>query len=84
VAISRGVLARFGAGAAHRGLTLPFKFNVPDFEAWKIGYQKRANDVPGEAPTFDEAIDLAQRLLNPVLTGPVKAIWNPTTCQWDT
>ena len=70
-------------GAAHRGLHLPPRFGVPDLEAWHNGYTLRANDVPGPAPTFDEAIDLAQRLLDPVLAGPVAASWNPATCQWD-
>jgi len=56
---------------------------VPDIEAWQAGYTRWANDVPGQAPTFEEANDLAQRLLNPVLAGPVAALWNPITCQWE-
>lgn len=71
-------------GVAHRGLTLPSRFDVPDIEAWQTGYARRAGDVPGQTPTFDEAIDLAHRLLDPVLAGPVAAVWNPTTGQWDT
>jgi len=70
-------------GAAHRGLTLPPRFEVPDHEAWQGGYARRASDVPGQVPTFDEAIDLAQRLLDPVLAGPTEATWNPTTRHWE-
>jgi len=71
-------------GAAHRSLTLPSRFKIPDHEAWQAGYARRASDVPGQAPTFDEAIDLAQRLLDPVLAGPTQATWNPTTRHWET
>ncbi|WP_291408100.1 nucleotidyl transferase AbiEii/AbiGii toxin family protein [Actinophytocola sp.] len=71
-------------GVAHRGLTLPSRFDVPDIEAWRTGYARRADDVPGQAPPFEEAIDLAHRLLDPVFAGPITATWNPNTCQWDT
>jgi hypothetical protein len=53
-------------GVAHRDLTLPSRFDVPDIEAWRIGYARRTNDVPGQSPSFEEAIDLAHRLLDPV------------------
>lgn len=69
-------------GTAHRGLTPPARFNVPDVAVWQAGYARRASDVPGQAPTFDEAVDLARRLLDPVLAGPVRAVWNPATHRW--
>jgi hypothetical protein len=59
------------------------QFEVPDIDAWRLGYARRANDMPGPAPTFDEAIILAQRLLDPVLAAPVAAVWNPATGRWD-
>lgn len=71
-------------GTAHRGLILPSRFDVPDIEAWRTGYARRADDVPGQAPSFEEAIDLAHRLLDPVFAGPVVATWNPNACQWNT
>lgn len=70
------------AGAEHRGLALPEQFAVPDVTAWRAGYPNRAADVPGPVPTFDEAVDLAARLLDPVLAGTVAGRWDSTTGRW--
>jgi len=70
------------AGAEHRGLTLTGQFEVPDVAAWRWGYPNRAADVPGPVPTFDEAVDVAARLLDPVLAGAVAERWDPTASRW--
>jgi hypothetical protein len=70
-------------GAGHRGLTLPQRFSVPDLDAWRAGYGRRAADAPAPTPTFDEAVDTARRLLDPVLTGPLDASWDPDTGHWE-
>lgn len=70
------------AGAAHRNLTLPDVFAVPDEAVWRRGYPQSAADVPGPTPTFDEAVTLACALLNPVLKGPVSGSWDPVAGSW--
>jgi hypothetical protein len=70
------------AGAEHRGLALPEQFAVPEVAAWRAGYPNRAADVPGPVPTFDEAVDVAARLLDPVLAGTVAGRWDPMTRRW--
>ena len=47
-------------------LTIPEMFAVPHERSWKRGYPKLAADVPGTAPSFDEAVSLASALFNPV------------------
>ena len=66
------------ANTAHRGLAIPDTFAVPDEAPWRRGYPKVAADVPGTAPTFDEAVALANALLDPVLAAPVDGEWDPT------
>ena len=70
------------AGTAHRNLTLPDSFAVPDEAVWRRGYPQSAADVPGPTPTFDEAVALARALLNPVLKGPVSGSWDPVAGSW--
>ena len=72
------------AGAAHRNLSLPDAFAVPDKAVWRRGYPQSAADAPGPTPTFDEAVSLACALLNPVLIGPVSGTWDPATATWTT
>lgn len=69
-------------GTAHRGLDLPARFVVPDIAAWRSGYPKKAAEAPGATPTFDEAVDLAGRLLDPILAGAVAGSWDPAAAQW--
>lgn len=71
------------AGAAHRNLSLPDVFAVPDEAVWRRGYPRSAADAPGPMPTFDEAVSLASALLNPVLNGPVAGIWDPAAGSWN-
>ena len=70
------------AGTAHRGLSLPDAFAVPDEAVWRRGYPQSAADAPGPTPTFDEAISLACALLNPVLKGPMIGNWDPAATSW--
>jgi hypothetical protein len=70
------------AGAAHRNLSLPAAFMVPDAAVWRRGYPRSPADVPGPTPTFDEAFSLACALLNPVLKGPVSGNWDPAAASW--
>jgi hypothetical protein len=67
---------------AHRGLTLPETFAIPDDAGWRTRYPRVAADAPGTMPTFDEAVAVAETLLNPVLAGRVPGTWNPTVANW--
>jgi len=70
------------AGKAHRNLSLPDAFAVPDDAVWRRGYPRSAADAPEPTPTFDEAVSLACALLNPVLKGPVSGNWDPAAARW--
>jgi len=69
-------------GAAHRNLSLPEAFAVPDEAVWRRGYPQSVADAPGPTPNFDEAVSLARALLNPVLKGPVSGNWDPAAASW--
>jgi hypothetical protein len=69
-------------GAAHRGMTLPPRFEVPDLDAWRTGYLRRAADAPAPVPSFRQAADVAGRLFDPVLAGPVDGSWDPQASRW--
>lgn len=70
------------AGAAYRALDLPNTFAVPDPAAWEAGYAKPAAAAPSPVPNYDEAVDLAKRLLDPVLAGQVAQEWDPEAREW--
>lgn len=70
------------ANTAHRGLTIPDTFAVPEEASWRRGYATVAADVPGKAPTFDEAVALASALLNPALSAPIDGEWDPVVSKW--
>jgi hypothetical protein len=70
------------AGTAHRNLSLPDAFAVPDEAVWRRGYPQSAADAPGPTPTFDQAVSLACALLNPVLKGPLSGNWDPAAASW--
>ncbi|MGH3501790.1 MAG: nucleotidyl transferase AbiEii/AbiGii toxin family protein, partial [Nocardioidaceae bacterium] len=69
------------AGAAHRGLSLPTEFTIPAPRTWRARYNTSARDASA-APTFDDTMTMARRLLNPVLTGSLDSSWDPTTRDW--
>jgi hypothetical protein len=70
------------ANTAHRGLTIPDAFAVPDEISWRRGYARAAADAPGPLPDFGAALELAAALLNPALQGPVQATWDPQAAGW--
>lgn len=70
------------ANTAHRQLGMPTAFAIPDELTWRRGYPKVAADVPGTAPTFDEAVRLASSLLNPALEAPIDQQWEPLLGSW--
>lgn len=72
------------AGTAHRSLSVPDAFTVPDESVWRRAYPRSAADAPGPMPTFDEAFSLASALLNPILNGPVSGGWDPAAASWTT
>jgi hypothetical protein len=62
--ISGRALTAILAGTAHRNLSLPDAFAVPDEAVWRRGYPQSAADAPGPTPTFDEAVSMAGAVLN--------------------
>ena len=69
-------------GAAYRGLALPPRFEVPDLDAWRTGYLRRAADAPTQVPSFQQAAEIASRLFDPVLAGPLGGSWDPQAGRW--
>jgi hypothetical protein len=69
-------------GFAHRAMQPPARFEVPDVEAWRIGYPAKAAEAPGALPGFDDAVALVAAFLDPVLTGTVRGSWNPADQSW--
>jgi hypothetical protein len=69
-------------GAAHRGLPLPPRFEVPDLEAWRSGYLRRAADAPTPVPSFRQATVIAGSLFDPVLDGRLDGEWDPLAGRW--
>lgn len=70
------------ANTAHRGLSTPDAFAVPDEGSWRRGFPRVAADVPGHALGYDEAVAVASALLNPVLASPLEGEWDPSTRTW--
>lgn len=71
-------------GAAHRRLTLPDRFTVPNLDVWRTGYPAKAHEAPGATPGFDDAVALAARFLDPILSGHPVATWDPRRTTWIT
>lgn len=69
-------------GAAHRGLALPPRFELPDLDAWCTGYARIAADALAPVPSFRQAADVARRLFDPVLAGPRCGSWDPQAGRW--
>jgi hypothetical protein len=68
--------------AAMRRIELPERFTVPDATGWAARYPRVAAEAPGPVPAFDEAVALATRLFDPVLTRTATGVWNPSTRGW--
>jgi Nucleotidyl transferase AbiEii toxin, Type IV TA system len=71
-------------GAAHRRLTLPDRFSVPDLDVWRAGYPSKAREAPGATPGFDDAVVLVGRFLDPILAGQPVSTWDPRHTAWTT
>jgi hypothetical protein len=71
-------------GAAHRRLTLPDRFAVPDLDVWRAGYPAKAREAPGATPGFDDAVVLVGRFLDPILAGHPVSTWDPRHTAWTT
>jgi hypothetical protein len=69
-------------GCAHRVMAMPDRFTVPDEVGWRARYPRVARDAPGSVPSYDEAVELAVRLLDPVLADGVAGSWNPRDLRW--
>jgi hypothetical protein len=69
-------------GAAHRGLALPPRFAVPDLDAWRTGYTRATAGAPAPVPSFRQAADVARRLFDPALAGPLDGSWDPQAGRW--
>jgi hypothetical protein len=69
--------AAVSTGLAWRGLAAPEQFLVPDGESRRKRYPTVAADAPGDVPAFDEAVALAARLFNPVLSETATGVWEP-------
>jgi hypothetical protein len=69
-------------GFAHRGIAVPRTFTIPDERAWRLRYARVAQDAPGSVPTFDDAVELVSRLLDPVLAGRAAGRWDPLRARW--
>jgi hypothetical protein len=71
-------------GTAHRRLTPPARFTVPDLDLWRRGYPTRAKEAATTVPDFDTAVRTVAALLDPVLDGTALGTWNPATLTWTT
>lgn len=69
-------------GFAHRSLIMPDRFTVPDEAGWRARYPRVAQDARGSVPGYEGAVDLATRLLDPVLADRVTGRWSPYDLQW--
>ncbi|MQA17071.1 MAG: hypothetical protein GEV09_23940 [Pseudonocardiaceae bacterium] len=50
---------------------------MPDWDAWRTGFDKTSTAAPAEPLSFDDAIQLVKKFLDPVLAGPVTDRWVP-------
>src|SRR6266540_2743844 len=69
-------------GFAHRGVAVLVRFTVPDVEDWRRRYPRVARDAPGRIPSYDEAVAVTCRLLDPVLSGEPVDRWDPVATAW--
>jgi hypothetical protein len=70
-------------GFAHRDVAVPVRFAVPDEDDWRLRYPRVARDAPGRVPSYDEAVAVACRLLDPVLSGEPVDRWDPMASAWN-
>ena len=69
--------------AAHREITLPSSFEVPDLSLWKTGYGNEARrSLLPLAQTLDEALTIVKPFINALLDGSAIGRWDPLVLQW--
>ena len=69
--------------AERRGLRLPDRFAVPDRRLWKPGYTTEADrSLLPIARTLDDALDIVEPFLDPLLDGTADGAWDPHGARW--
>jgi hypothetical protein len=69
--------------ATRRGIILPNRFDVPDRELWKTGYESEAQrSLLPLAQTLDEALAIVRPFVDALLDETAIDHWDPTTLQW--
>jgi hypothetical protein len=69
--------------ATRRGIILPNRFDVPDRELWKTGYESEAQrSLLPLAQTLDEALAIVRPFVDALLDETPIDHWDPTTLQW--
>ena len=69
--------------AIRRGLPWPARFDVPDRDLWKTGYEaeaRRATDL--SARSLEAALLVVVPFVDPVLNGTAAGLWNPSSGTW--
>ncbi len=80
---AEGQIVALHSEAERRSVELPTVFAVPDFEAWKRGYEaEAARSLLEVATTLEEALELMARFANPLLDGSARGAWDPGTSSW--
>jgi hypothetical protein len=73
----------FASERLRRDLSRVYELAVPDEALWRTGYSTVARDVPGVAEkTLTDALSLAKRFVDPVLTGTATGTWKPEALAW--
>jgi hypothetical protein len=84
-AVSADGMARaLASERLRRGLPQVTALVVPDNATWRSGYRAIARDLPGLTErSFDEALVLARRFVDPVLGGAAAGrTWDPAALTW--
>lgn len=70
--------------AARRDLSLPERFDVPDWTLWKTGYEAEARRALSlSARTLDDALRVVTPFADPVLDGTASGNWNSYSGIWE-
>jgi hypothetical protein len=80
---ARAQHAALKAEAAHRGIILPFRFQVPDQSLWMTGYENEARrSLLLLAKSLDEALAIFRPFIDALLDGSAVGQWDPISLQW--
>ena len=50
--------------------------------SWAVPYRRLAREVGLETASLDKGVDLAQRFLDPILSGRTRGLWDPRAWAW--